>query len=224
MVWRSVVVMGVVVMGVACGPSAARAQVASKEPNKAPEALKVADAHGLKAWAKVKRVDFTWAHRSGKKRSYTWLVPEQRVIVRGMSSGAPITIDLKSAHDKASPAWHAFINDSYWLLFELHLAWDSGVTITSLKGVKPPQGLAASPSLLRVQYGQVGPTPGDRYDLFIGPDQKSTGWAYHPAGAATPKLITTRERHVTQAGVTMPTLFKTPDGKMFIEITKLTVQ
>ncbi len=122
-------------------------------------------------------------------------------------------------------AHQAFINDSYWLLFSLHLAWD-GATTSDLGEVDVPQlpDLGKRPAV-SVSYPSAGGyTPGDRYVLYLGADHLPVAWAFHKGGAAEPTLVTRWLDYQTVGGLHLPTRFTTPDGKEFIRIEGLSAE
>lgn len=65
----------------------------------------------------------------------------------------------------AARSWSAFINDSFWLYAPVRLR-APGATLSYAEG------------WLRVVYGDVGVTPGDRYELRVGDDGRVQEWRY----------------------------------------------
>lgn len=198
-------------------------------------APQVSTAAGAEAWSKVSRLHFTWRHLpSDAARTYDWRM-------RSGGDGGEVTISQPGSLDVTLPAkWQApatgadsaqvkahqaFVNDSYWLLFSLHVAWDQ-TTTSDLGEVAVPQlpDLGKRPALSVLYPGSGGYTPGDKYVLYLGTDHLPVAWAFHKGGAADPMLVTTWLDYQTVAGVRVPTRFTTPDGKDFIRIENLSAE
>lgn len=166
---------------------------------------RIARAYGLDGWAQVAELRYTFnVSRPGGNpvhRTWIWRPPSGAVTLATVAADGtpqshtwtrgPLPLD-----DDAKKRDHAFINDQYWLLFPLHLSWDTGIEL-STPAVR--QGdLPAAPQaqdLLRVHFSSGGYTPGDTYDLVVGPGYLIQRWSFTPAGESTPKLVTTWEDH-----------------------------
>ncbi|MGF1508667.1 MAG: hypothetical protein ACFB9M_04095 [Myxococcota bacterium] len=193
------------------------------EAEQAPEAglgRRVAEEAGLEAWSRVQTISFEWKHTpSNTVRSYEWNVPGQTVRV---NMGKEIReLDLSDPAQRDTDVYRAFINDSYWPFFPLHLVWDDGVTLSEVEADEKVPGASRA---LRVQYGDVGPTPGDAYILFLDDTLKDVGWTYIPGRNPDKTLSTTRSAHRTQKGVRFATVFETLDGAPFIEVTAVEIR
>ena len=194
--------------------SAARAEDVSQL------ARQVATSAGLEAFGQLERIAFTWIHHpSGTERSYDWDLRARTVTVTTPEGSTVVPSDgypreeLRGAHS-------AFINDSYWALFELHLVWDEGVRFESL-GEQEVPGFAdlGRCRALAVDYASEGGyTPGDRYVLYLGDDGLPLAWAYHRGGSEEPTLVTRRTAWQDVNGVQVPTMFTKSDGSAFISI------
>lgn len=189
-------------------------------------AARVADASGADAWSDVRKLSFTWTHHpSETERSFAWYPGEGSVTV---TYGDEITDVPLNAIDSPElrKAHAAFVNDNYWMLFELHLDWDDGVTFTDL-GERAVPGFddLGSRRALEVRYtGEGGYTPGDAYVLYLGDDDRPVAWAFHRGGDSEPSLVTTRQDWRTEAQISFPTRFTTEDGETFISITAVEVE
>lgn len=203
------------------------APLRAEPPEGAALAASVAEAAGASQWSAVNRVRFAWRHEpSGAQRAYDWDVRAGTVTARiaGGSvsfpaSGGKLSVEAEAAHK-------AYVNDGYWLLFPLHLAWDSGVAFEDL-GARTVPGLPdlGERRALAVQYGGAGGyTPGDRYVLYLGDDLFPVAWAYHPGGAPEPKLVARWTGRRTLAGVAVATRFETPDGAPFVTIPEVAIE
>jgi hypothetical protein len=209
----------VVLVCVACAVSWAPGRVGAQGGDAGAE---IARANGLGAWSEVETVAFTWRNAAfGVKRSYVWDV-KARTVEATLRDGSTHSVDLADPAQHTSKAYLAFINDSYWVFFTLHLGWDEGVKVREL----PVGGklMAGATRQFEVTYGDVGPTPGDVYVLHVGDDLKDHGWIYRRGGSDRPTLLTTRAAHVTMKGITVPTRFETGSGDLFISIEGLRIE
>jgi hypothetical protein len=82
-----------------------------------------------------------------------------------------------------------FINDNYWFQLPFHVYWDTSATVQD-KGMQPlPQG-TGSAQLFSVKYpSDVGYTPGDTWDLYLGTDNRIEQMVYHRGGPKKPSLV-----------------------------------
>lgn len=186
-----------------------------------PLADRVAAAAGADAFGRLASLAFTFqvVAKKAAPRSHAWDLVAGRVRVTVLDETHEVpAAGLVDAADAARKRAHgAFINDSYWLLFCLHLRWDEAA-ITDLGRVPVPQlpDLGERPALA-VQYpAQGGYTPGDRYVLYLGEDALPLAWAFHQAGSEAPTLVVRWHDWQDLHGLKVPTRFTTPDGKDFI--------
>lgn len=188
-------------------------------------ASRVAAACGVDAWSGVQSVAFTWTHHpSGNSRSFVWRPKDHQVSMTFHDETTALDLDAIDTEDQRR-AHAAFVNDSYWMLFELHLAWDDGVRFTEL-GAQPVPGFAdlGERPALHVQYtGDGGYTPGDAYVLYLGDDDRPVAWAFHRGGAEEASLVTTREEWNESGSIHFPTRFLTADGAPFISIADVAI-
>ncbi len=201
------------------------ATVAGAEDARSPAAAVAAASAPSDGWRSVREVKFTWKHvPSGRERTHEW--DRVRDTVTVTTDGVSRTVsasgrDLETQED--IDAHRAFVNDSYWLLFEQFIATDRGVAVSAGAPSKVP-GLPSGPTLdtVVVQYqGDGGYTPGDRYVLYLDPKSgRPAWWAYHPGGQAEPKVVTSRQGwgSTTSTGVAVPLVFKRPNDETFVAI------
>lgn len=181
----------------------------------------IQDHVGVSAWDHVHRVKFTWTLPSyNLARTYDWDVKARTVKVTvgdDVRTISALGIGLKDPADVE--AHKAFINDSYWLLFEFHTAWDKVETADVLAVEGIPKGEVG----VSVQYASGGYTPGDRYVLYATPEGRVTHWQYFPRGDDTAKFLMTREGWKEFGKIRVPTLFKN-GSETFIEIKDVSIQ
>lgn len=190
----------------------------------------VREAHG--DWTEIKRIQFTWTVvPRNVSRTYDW--DRKSKTVRVTIGGKTVTISesgvgLKTGEE--AEAHKAFINDSYWLLFEQFMFRDQ-VILTEDSGKGPnitgpnitKKGASEVQRRIRVQYKGGGYTPGDAYMLYLAADGRVKAWEYFPGGAAEPRFYITREGYVSQAGIVVPTRFMQGEAE-FIRIDDLKME
>lgn len=177
---------------------------------------------GVDAWKELKRIRFTWtAPARGMSRTYDWNLKTGEVDATIDGETRRISAVGKGLSDPADIEAHkAFINDSYWLLFEFHTKWDA-VKTSDVDG--PPEGVPPGSIGVSVEYSTGGYTPGDRYVLWASLNGQVTHWQYFRGGAKEPNFLMTREGWQEHEGARMPTVFKAA-GAVAIEIKDLLVE
>ncbi len=188
-----------------------------------PAAEKVASAYGIEHFSEIKAIRYTFNVQIENKiiqREWIWEPQPDTVTFKGKNSAGkliehsytrPQTDLTKSGLNQTIDKW--FINDQYWLLFPFHLKWDSNIKIT-VDGKQPlpiPPGKAER---ITVTYPpNIGYTPGDIYELYLGKDYLLDQWIYRKGGAAEPTRIVTWEKHSWVGPIVVSLEHKSPDGK-----------
>lgn len=164
-----------------------------------PVAQRAADFTGLQNFDEVREIRFTFhvkksAEAPEVSRGWIWQPKENRVTLE-QEGREPLTFyrhGLAAGTEEERQADKMFINDQYWLLFPLRLAWDEGILMQSEPAVAP--GTGEDCDMVRVTYApEGGYTPGDVYELFVDAGGKTLAWKYYPGGAADPGRVTTWE-------------------------------
>lgn len=83
----------------------------------------------------------------------------------------------------------AFINDQYWLLFPLHVSWDSSAEVEDMGMHKLPLGRGSAERVLVKYPAEGGYTPGDTWELYVGSDHRVREFIYHRGGSTKPKVV-----------------------------------
>jgi hypothetical protein len=189
-----------------------------------PSAEEMAKIYGLDSFGQVEGIRYTFnLEFPGVKRSDTWEWDPKTdtVSYEGKDNeGKPIKVTYRrSQHSGQSDVIKnqvdpAFVNDQYWLLFPLHVAWD-GASVTDDGTHKLPLG-KTSAELIVVKYrSDRGYTPGDTWELYLGADKRIEEMVYHRGGPKKPRLVVVTWAGYKKAG---PLLFSTDhrgtaDGK-----------
>ena len=171
-----------------------------------PIAEQIAKTYGIDSWGQIEAIRYTFnLDLPGLKLSRTWVWEPKadRVTFEGKDkAGNPVKVtyvrsQLSSQPDNVKNEIDpGFVNDQYWLVFPFHACWDTGATVEDKGMQKLPLG-GGSARLVSVKYSGGGYTPGDTWDLYVGPDNRVKQMLFrHGAGAKAPIKVTT----VTWAG------------------------
>jgi hypothetical protein len=79
-----------------------------------------------------------------------------------------------------------FRNDRHWLLFPLHVAWDSSATMTDEDMHKLPLGNASTERVVVKYPSEAGDSPGDTWELYVGVDKRVEEFIFHRAEPGSP--------------------------------------
>jgi hypothetical protein len=190
-----------------------------------PVAEQMAKTFGLDSFGKVEAIRYTFAI-AGRvpPRTWEWHPKTDSVTYQGKDQdGNPMKVTYKRSEidsqgdvvkNQIDPG---FINDQYWLLLPLHVAWD-GATVTDEGRHETPLGKTPAQRIV-VKYAASGYSPGDTWDLYVGADKRVVEMTYHRAVPAPklPSLVHAKWEGYRKAG---PLLFATEhhgtaDGQPF---------
>jgi len=165
----------------------------SSAQNRPPIAEQIAKTYGLDSFSQIERIRYTFNAEGALKLSRTWVWEPKtdQVSYEGKDkAGKPVKLTyLRSQVSSQAPVVKdeidpAFINDQYWLLFPLHLAWDSSAKVEETGMHKLPLGKGSAGRIVVTYPSEGGYTPGDIWELFVGADNRIQEWTYHPGGSA----------------------------------------
>jgi hypothetical protein len=197
-------------------------------------AEQMAKAYGLDSFGKVEAIRFTWSVEGRISRSWEWKPKTDTVLYEGKDKeGKSVKLTYKRSElanesdavkNQIDPA---FVNDQYWLLLPLHVAWD-GANVTDEGMDQTPLG-KTSAQRITVKYASGGYSPGDTWELFIGADKRIKEMRYHRAVPVPglPNLVLAKWEGYKKAG---PLLISTEhpgtgDGQPFrITVTDVSVK
>ncbi len=191
-----------------------------------PIAEQIAKAYGLDGYGKIEQIRFTLnIEAPGRKisRSWDWQVKTGRVSYEGKrADGTPVKVTYDRSHLDAEPAdvrdniEPAFVNDQYNLLFPFHVVWDSNADVQDIGTQKLPLGKGSARKVVVKYPSDGGYTPGDTWDLYVGPHNRIVQFVYH-RGAPTPppSLVIFRWAGYKKAGPLLVSTDRpgTEDGK-----------
>jgi hypothetical protein len=162
-------------------------------------AEQIAKTYGLDSFGQIEAIRYTFnAQFAGANLSRSWVwhpktgevsydgkdkdgKPVKVTYVRSKLSGEPANVK-----DEIDPA---FNNDQYWLLFPLHVYWDASADVQDMGVQKLPLGDGSAKRVVVKYPSQGGYTPGDTWELYIGPDNRVEEFAYHRGGTMKPSVV-----------------------------------
>jgi hypothetical protein len=180
-------------------------------------AKQIADVYGLDSFDQVEAIRYTFHLKApagqSVSRSWIWEPKTDQVSYEGKDKkGNPVKVTYLRSQVDSQPANvkteidPAFVNDQYTLLFPLHVYWDSWADVQDVGAQKLPLGKGTADKVVVKYPSDGGYTPGDTWDLYIGPDKRVLEFAYHRHGSGQPKLVTAKWEDYKKAG---PLLFST---------------
>jgi hypothetical protein len=130
-------------------------------------------------------------------RSWVWQPKTGQVSYEGKDKdGKPVKATYVRSQLNSQPAnvkdeiEPAFVNDQYWLVFPFHVYWDTSADVQDLGMQKLPQGKGTAKRVV-VKYPMEagGYTPGDTWELFVGPDGRVKEFIYRRGGTKKPGVV-----------------------------------
>jgi hypothetical protein len=190
-------------------------------------AEKTAKEFGIDSFGQIEAVRYTFNldFAYGKvSRTWTWEPKTGRVTYESKDkSGQPVKVTYLRSELSSQPAdvkdnvEPSFVNDQYWLIFPFHVIWDDTPEVTDKGMEKLPLGKGTAEHLVVKYPSNVGYTPGDTWELFIGSDNRVREFIYRRGGPKKPSIVIAAWTDYKKAG---PLLVATDhrgtaDGKPF---------
>jgi len=162
-------------------------------------AEQIAKTYGLDSFDQIDAIRYTFnAEFPGVNlsRSWVWQPKTGQVSYEGKDKeGKPVTATyVRSELDKQpenvkNDVDPGFVNDNYWLIFPFHAYWDTSADVQDKGTQNLPQD-SGSARLVSVKYpSNGGYTPGDTWDLYVGPDNRVQQMFYHRGGPKKPSAV-----------------------------------
>jgi hypothetical protein len=159
--------------------------------NRPPISEQIAKTYGLDSFRQIERIRYTFnIPELNISRTWVWEPKTDQVSYEGKDkAGQPVKLTyLRSqlssqaavVRDEIDPA---FINDQYWLLFPLHLVWDSSAKVDDTGMHKLPLGKGSARRVVVTYPSDGGYAPGDTWELFVGTDNRIQEWIYNHGGS-----------------------------------------
>jgi len=166
---------------------------------RSPIAEQIAKTYGLDSFGQIEGIRYTFNFDLGKvkvSRSWVWEPKIGQISYEGKDkAGKPVKLTyLRSqlssqaavVKDEIDPA---FFNDQYWLLFPLHLSWDSSAEVEETGKHKLSLGKGSASRVVVKYPSEGGYTPGDTWELFVGADNRIQEFIFHRGGSKKPTVI-----------------------------------
>lgn len=188
-------------------------------------AEKMAKTYGLDRFGQVEAIRWTFAIEGLiPARTWVWEPGTDTVSYDGKDKdGKPVKATYRRSElDSQSDAIKnkidpGFVNDQYWLLLPLHVAWD-GASVSDDGMHETPLGKKSARRIV-AKYASGGYSPGDTWELYVGADNRVEEIAYHRAVPVTglPNLVLAKwEGHKKVGPLLIATDHPgTADGKPF---------
>lgn len=159
-----------------------------------PISAQIAKTYGLDAFSQIEQIRYTFnIPERNLSRTWVWEPKTDQVSYEGKDkAGNPVKLTYRRSQlssqaavvkDEIDPA---FINDQYWLLFPFHLVWDSSAKVEDTGMHKLPLGKGSARRVVVTYPSAGGYSPGDTWELFVGPDNRIREWTWHQGGSPQP--------------------------------------
>ena len=161
---------------------------------------KIAKTYGLDSFGQIDAIRYTFNLQFpgvNVSRSWVWEPKTNKVSYEGKDKdGKPVKVTYMRSELSSQPdavkndVDPGFINDNYWLQFPFHAYWDTSATVTDGGMHKLPMGKGSAERVV-VKYPSEagGYTPGDTWELYVGPDNRVKEFIYHRGGPKKPSVV-----------------------------------
>lgn len=165
-----------------------------------PIAEQVAKTYGIDSWGQIDAIRYTFnIDLPGLKvsRTWTWEPKADRVTYEGKDKeGKPVKLTYVRSQISNQPdnvkkeIDPGFVNDQYWLIFPFHVIWDTAANVEDKGKKKLPIGKGSADHDVIVKYpSDIGYTPGDTWELFVGSENRVQEFIYHRGGKVKPSVV-----------------------------------
>jgi hypothetical protein len=152
-----------------------------------PAAKQMAKTYGLDSFDEVEAIRFTFTIAGlVPPRTWEWQPKTDTVTYEGKDkAGNPVKVtykrsELESQSDTVKKEIDpGFVNDQYWVFLPLHVVWD-GASVSDEGMHETPLGKTSARKIV-AKYAASGYSPGDTWELYVGPDHRVEEISYHRA-------------------------------------------
>lgn len=184
----------------------------------------IAYAHGLEEWDKITQLNFTFNVDRGEnhfERSWIWKPKTKDITL--ITAEDTLQYNQNTMDSIALKADVNFINDKFWLLAPLNLAWDEGTTFTKKDSVTAPISKKTLQQLTVTYSDEGGYTPGDAYDIYYNNNMFLEEWVFRKGNDSLPSMVTTWEEYQDFNGIKIATKHQNPEETFSLYFTNIEV-
>jgi hypothetical protein len=160
----------------------------------------IATTYGLDSFGQIEAIRYTFNIQFpalNVSRSWVWELKTGRVSYEAKDKdGKPVKVSYDRSQLNSAPAnvkdeiEPAFVNDQYWLIFPFHAYWDTSANVQDLGLQKLPLGKGSAKRVVVKYPAEAGGfTPGDTWELYVGPDNRVEEFVYHRGGPKKPSVV-----------------------------------
>jgi hypothetical protein len=159
----------------------------------------LAKTYGLDSFGQIDAIRYTFnAELPGVNlsRSWVWQPKTSQIAYEGKDKeGNPVKVAYVQSKLDGEPANvkneidPAFYNDNYWLLLPLHVYWDSSTEVQDKGAQKLPLGNGSAKNVVVKYPSEGGFSPGDTWELYIGPDNRIAEMVFHRGDTMKPSTV-----------------------------------
>lgn len=170
----------------------------------------IAESYGIRYFSEIEKLQYVFNVKKGENlvsRFWIWEPHLNKVTFKGMDHQKAFTynrseIDATTSEKlKKIDAW--FINDSYWLLFPFHVAWDTDTKVEDIGRRELPMSDGRARCVIVSYPAAGGYSRGDEYDLYLDDNYRLIQWAYRRGGSKKPTRVSTWEDHRKVGPITL---------------------
>jgi len=212
---------------ISCKSDAKKTDNTPVETKELTVAEKIAEAHGLKNWDNVSKIDFVFNVDRGDnhfERSWQWEPKKNDITL--LSQPDTVRYNRMNMDSTVMKTDGGFINDKFWLLTHFNLVWDEGIELSVPVKEIAPISKTELHKISMTYVGDGGYTPGDAYDLYYGDDFLIKEWVFRKANGSEASLITTYEGYKDFGGLKIATIRYNEDktAKFYFTGVKVTTE
>ena len=172
----------------------------------------MAKTYGIDSWGQIEGIRYTFnidlpALKLTLAHTWEWEPKTGKVTFEGKDKdGKPVKVTYLRSQLNSQPANvkdeidPAFMNDQYWLVFPFHVVWDTSADVQDKGKQKLPLGKGTADQIIVKYSSDVGYTPGDTWELFLGSDKRVEEFIYRRGGPKKPSLVITTWAGYKKAG------------------------
>ena len=167
---------------------------------KPPIAEQIAKTYGLDSFGQIEAIRYTFNIQFpgvNLSRSWVWEPKTGQVSYESKDKdGKPVKVTYQRSQLASQPdnvkneIEPSFVNDQYWLVFPLHVVWDSSPNVDDAGMHKLPLGKGSAEQVVVKYPAEAGGyTPGDTWELYVGKDNRVEEFIYHRGGPKKPSVV-----------------------------------